>query len=55
VQPVINNVNSNRIESYNDVGSNKDTFIGAAIGAAIATVQKHTQEQAAKSKKPAAE
>jgi len=55
VQPVINNVNSNRIESYNDVGSNKDTFIGAAIGAAMATVQKHTIEQAAKSKKPAAE
>lgn len=55
VQPVINNVNSNRLDSFNDAGNNAERYIGAAIGAAMATVQKHAIEQAAKGKKPAAE
>ena len=55
VQPVINNVNSNRLDSFNDAGNNAERYIGAAIGAAMATVQKHAIEQAAKGQKPAAE
>jgi len=55
VQPVINNVNSNRLDSFNDAGDNAERYIGAAMSAAMATVQKHAVEQAAKGKKPAAE
>jgi limonene 1,2-monooxygenase len=55
VQPVINNVNVNRHDSFNDAGDNAERYIGAAMGAAMATVQKHAIEQAAKGQKPAAE
>lgn len=55
VQPVINNVNSNRLDSFNDAGDNAERYIGAAMSAAMATVQKHAIEQAAKGQKPAAE
>jgi limonene 1,2-monooxygenase len=55
VQPVINNVNVNRHDSFNDAGENAERYIGAAMGAAMATVQKHAIEQAAKGQKPAAE
>jgi|JI9StandDraft_2_1071091.scaffolds.fasta_scaffold51118_2 limonene 1,2-monooxygenase len=55
VQPVINNVNVNRHDSFNDAGDNAERYIGAAMSAAMATVQKHAIEQAAKGQKPAAE
>lgn len=55
VQPVINNVNTNRLDSFNDAGDNAERYIGAAMSAAMATVQKHAIEQAAKGQKPAAE
>jgi limonene 1,2-monooxygenase len=55
VQPVINNVNVNRVDSFNDATVNAERYIGAAMGAAMATIQKHVLEQAAKSQKPAAE
>ena len=53
--PVINNVNVNRQDSYNDAGDNSEKYIGAAMGAAMQTIQKHAMEQAAKDKKTAAE
>jgi limonene 1,2-monooxygenase len=55
VTPVINKANVNRTDSYNDAGANSEKYIGAAMGAAMQTIQKHAIEQAAKEKKPAAE
>jgi hypothetical protein len=43
------------VDSFNDATVNAERYIGAAMGAAMATIQKHTMEQAAKSQKPAAE
>jgi limonene 1,2-monooxygenase len=55
VTPVINKANVNRVDSYNDAGANSEKYIGAAMGAAMATIQKHAIEQAQKDKKSAAE
>jgi len=55
VTPVINGANVNRADSYNDATVHSDKYIGAAMGAAMATIQKHAIEQAAKDKKSAAE
>jgi limonene 1,2-monooxygenase len=55
VAPAINNVNVNRIDSFNDAANNHEKYIGAAMGAAMQTIAKHQAEQAAKEKKSAAE
>ena len=55
VTPIINKANVNRADSYGDAGANSEKYIGAAMGAAMATIQKHAIEQAAKEKKSAAE
>jgi limonene 1,2-monooxygenase len=48
VQPVINNANTAREEAFKWAGDNKERFIGAAMGAAMQTIQKHNEEQAKK-------
>ncbi len=56
VTPVINNVNVNRVDSFGDATTNAEKYIGAAVNAAMAQIQKHATEEAAKqSKKGAAE
>ena len=55
VTPVINNVNANRIDSYEDVREHGAKYMGAAVNAAMATLQKHQAEEAAKQPKSAAE
>ena len=55
VTPVINNVNVNRIDSYEDVRQHGARYMGAAVNAAMATLQKHQAEEAAKQSKTAAE
>ena len=46
--PVINNVNADRIDSYGDVREHSAKYMGAAVNAAMATLQKHQAEEAAK-------
>ena len=41
VTPVINNANVNRIDSYEDVRQHGAGYMGAAVNAAMATLQKH--------------
>lgn len=53
VVPVINKANVAREESFNWARDNKEKFIGAAMGAAMATIQKHHEEQAKKKPKAA--
>jgi limonene 1,2-monooxygenase len=53
VQPVINNANSARVEAFDWARNNKERFIGAAMSAAMQTIQKHAEEQAKKSPKAA--
>lgn len=53
VQPVINNANVGREEAYNWAGDNHEKFIGAAMSAAMSTIQKHNEEQAKKTPKAA--
>ncbi len=48
VTPVINNANIAREEAFAWARDNKEKFIGAAMGAAMATIQKHHEEQAKK-------
>jgi len=55
VTPVINNANVNRIDSYEDVRQHGARYMGAAVNAAMATLQKHQAEEAAKQSKTAAE
>jgi limonene 1,2-monooxygenase len=55
VTPVINKANVNRQDSFDDASRHSEKYIGAAMGAVMATIQKHAIEQAAKEKKPAAE
>jgi limonene 1,2-monooxygenase len=55
VTPVINKSNVNRQDSFDDAAKHSEKYIGAAMGAAMATIQKHAIEQAAKDKKSAAE
>ena len=49
VTPVINKVNEGREIAYNWARDNKERFIGAAMTAAMQTIQKHHEEQARKS------
>jgi len=53
VTPVINNANTAREEALNWARDNREKFIGAAMGAAMATIQKHHEEQAKKKPKAA--
>jgi limonene 1,2-monooxygenase len=53
VTPVINNANVARETAYNWARDNKDRFIGAAIQAAMQTIQKHHEDEARKSAKAA--
>jgi limonene 1,2-monooxygenase len=57
VLPVINSANVGRQDSYDYVGDkdNAARFIGAAMSAAMQTIQKHQDEQAKKAGKKAAE
>ncbi len=48
VTPVINNVNSNRIDSYEDVKTHGQKYMGAAVKAIGETLAKHAQSEAAK-------
>jgi len=53
VTPVINSANAAREEAFNWARDNREKFIGAAMGAAMATIQKHHEEQAKKKPKAA--
>jgi len=53
VNPVINKANIAREEALNWARDNKEKFIGAAISAAMTTIQKHNEEQAKKTPKAA--
>jgi len=53
VTPVINGANTARETAFNWAGDNKERFIGAAMGAAMQTIQKHQEEQAKKATKAA--
>src|SRR5579864_748248 len=53
VNPVINKANAAREEAFAWARDNKEKFIGAAIGAAMSTIQKHNEEQAKKTPKAA--
>jgi limonene 1,2-monooxygenase len=55
VTPVINNVNAGRIDSFADATANSEKYIGAAMTAAMNTLQKHAMDEAAKAQKTAAE
>ena len=53
VTPVINNANEARATAFDWARDNKERFIGAAMGAAMQTIQKHHEEQAKKATKAA--
>jgi limonene 1,2-monooxygenase len=53
VTPVINNANEARETAFNWARDNKEKFIGAAMGAAMQTIQKHQEEEAKKAAKAA--
>ncbi len=53
VTPVINKTNVAREEAYNWARDNRDRFIGAAMTAAMQTIQKHHEDEAKKGAKAA--
>ncbi|HEY1710900.1 MAG TPA: LLM class flavin-dependent oxidoreductase [Rhizomicrobium sp.] len=53
VTPVINNANAARETAFNWARDNKEKFIGAAMGAAMQTIQKHQEAEAKKAAKAA--
>jgi len=53
VTPVINKANEARATAFDWARDNKERFIGAAMGAAMQTIQKHHEEQAKKASKAA--
>jgi limonene 1,2-monooxygenase len=55
VTPAINKTNVARETALNWAKDNKERFIGAAIGAAMQTIQKHHEDEAKKSASKAAE
>jgi limonene 1,2-monooxygenase len=55
VTPVLHKSNDARIETYNWARDNKPRFMGAAMGAAMATIQKHHEDEAKKAATKAAE
>ena len=55
VQPAVTGANVARDEAFRWARDNKERFIGAAIGAAMQTIQKHHEEEARKTAAKAAE
>jgi limonene 1,2-monooxygenase len=55
VTPAINGANVARETAYNWARDNRDRFIGAAMGAAMQTIQKHHEDEARKANTKAAE
>ena len=55
VTPAINSANVARETAYNWARDNRDRFIGAAMGAAMQTIQKHHEDEARKANPKAAE
>jgi limonene 1,2-monooxygenase len=55
VTPVINGANAGRNTAYDWARDNKERFIGAAMGAAMQTIQKHHEDAARKAGAKAAE
>ncbi|HEV2650043.1 MAG TPA: LLM class flavin-dependent oxidoreductase [Rhizomicrobium sp.] len=53
VTPVINNANTARETAFNWARDNKEKFIGAAMSAAMQTIQKHHEAEAKKTTKAA--
>ncbi len=53
VTPVINGANEARATAFDWARDNKERFIGAAMGAAMQTIQKHYEDEAKKSAKAA--
>lgn len=53
VTPVINNANAARETAYNWARDHKDRFMGAAMQAAMQTIQKHHEDEAKKSARAA--
>jgi len=53
VTPVVNNANHARETAFNWARDNREKFIGAAMQAAMQTIQKHHEEAAAKTPKAA--
>jgi len=53
VTPVINKANIARETAYNWARDNKERFIGAAMQAAMQTIQKHHEDEARKGAKAA--
>jgi limonene 1,2-monooxygenase len=53
VSPAINNANAAREEAFNWARDNKARFIGAAVQAAMQTIQKHHEDEARKGPKAA--
>ena len=53
VTPAINGANIARETALNWAKDNKERFIGAAIGAAMQTIQKHHEDEAKKAAKAA--
>ena len=53
VTPVINGANTARETALNWAKDNKERFIGAAMNAAMQTIQKHHEDEAKKGKKAA--
>jgi limonene 1,2-monooxygenase len=53
VTPVINKANVARETAYNWARDNKERFIGAAMQAAMQTIQKHHEDEARKGAKAA--
>src|SRR5690348_12746063 len=51
VTPVINRANEARETAFNWARDNKEKFIGAAMGAAMQTIQKHHEDEAKKAPK----
>jgi limonene 1,2-monooxygenase len=53
VSPVINAANTARVQAYDWARDNRERFIGAAVQAAMSTIQKHHEDEAKKSVKAA--
>ena len=55
VTPVINQANTNRVDSYEHTKANAGALMAAAGAAVVQTLKKHADDEAAKAKKDAAE
>ena len=55
VTPVINQANTNRVDSYEHTKANSGALMAAAGAAVVQTLKKHAEDEAAKGKKDAAE